>query len=228
LIKPLQVHAQIIRIDIPIMIGVSLLTTLLLLDGDLSRLDGFILGIGIVAYTWFSIQLARKEKNQSVHQEFDSHLPSPLRAAWLDPLLLGAGLATLVLGGNLLVSGAVTLALLAGLSNAFVGLTIVAIGTSLPELATSVVAAARGEGDIAIGNVVGSNIFNLLLILGLSSLIRPIRADGIHASDLIVMIALALFILPVMRSGLAISRREGGVLLVMYIGYMFYLISRGA
>jgi len=224
LIKPLRVNAQVIKVDIPIMICASIVTTLMLGNGYLGRINGFVLVLGILAYLCLSIYLARREKNKSVHSVFDESLPARFRAAWLDPLFIAGGFVALVLGGEFLVSGAVTLAAEAGLSNAFVGLTIVAIGTSLPELATSAVAAAKNEGDIAVGNVVGSNIFNLLCILGISALVRPIRATGIHVSDLLIMIGLAVLTLPVMRTGFCISRREGILLLALYAGYIVYLL----
>lgn len=224
LIKPLQVNAQVIKVDIPIMICASIATVLMLSDGYIGRVKGAILVSGIFAYICLSIYLARREKNKSVHSVFDASLPARLRAAWLDPLFIGAGFVVLVLGSELLVSGAVTLATEAGLSKAFAGLTIVAVGTSLPELATSVVAAAKNEGDIAVGNVVGSNIFNLLCILGVSALVHPIMATGIHVSDLLIMSGLAVLTLPVMRTGFRISRKEGCLLLAAYSGYIAYLL----
>ncbi len=227
LIKPLRVNAQVIKVDIPIMICVSIITALMLKNGYLGRFDGCILVFGIVAYVCLSIYLARREKNKSVHSVFDANLPARFRAAWLDPLFIASGFVILLFGSELLVSGAVALAVEAGLSNAFVGLTIVAIGTSFPELATSAVAAAKNEGDIAVGNVVGSNIFNLLCILGVSALAHPIRATGIHVSDLLVMIGLAVLTLPVMRTGFCISRKEGVLLLAVYAGYIVYLLIQG-
>ena len=224
LIRPLQVNAQVIRVDIPIMICASIVTAFMLRDGYLGRIQGIILVSGILAYICLSIYLARREKNKSVHGVFDESLPARFKAAWLEPLFIAGGFVALVFGSELLVSGAVTLATEAGLSNAFVGLTIVAFGTSLPELATSAVAAGKNEGDIAVGNVVGSNIFNLLCILGVSALVHPIRATGIHVSDLLVMIGLAVLTLPVMRTGFRISRKEGCLLLAAYGGYIVYLV----
>lgn len=224
LARPLRVDAQVVRIDIPILICASFMTALFLRDGIMSRMEGLVLVCGIIVYTCLSIYLARREKKNSVHKTFDAHLQPSGRSPWLDAVLIAGGFALLAGGGRLLVSGAVTLALEVGLSSAVVGLTIVAVGTSLPELATSVVAAVKGEGDIAIGNVVGSNIFNLLGILGFVSLLHPIEADGIRFSDLAVMIGLTLFVLPVMRTGYAISRREGVLLLAVYVSYITYLV----
>ena len=134
------------------------------------------------------------------------------------------GLALLVVGANLLVDGAVAVARFFGLSDAVIGLTIVAVGTSMPELATSVVAAFKGEGDIAVGNVVGSNVFNILGILGVASLVQPLHIEQIGAVDMAVMVGVALLVLPLMRSGFRLVRWEGAVLLALYAGYVFYLL----
>ena len=134
------------------------------------------------------------------------------------------GLVSLYLGAKLFVSGAFDLAQYLGISQAVIGLTIVAVGTSLPELATSLVAAVRKEGDIAVGNIVGSNIFNILGILGIASLIQPIKMDGIKGADLTMMMIIAILTLPMVRSGFLLSRLEGAVLLAVYSGYLYYLI----
>ena len=132
----------------------------------------------------------------------------------------------LIIGADLFVSGAVSLARTLGISQAIIGLTIVAAGTSLPELATSLVAAIRKEDDIAVGNIVGSNIFNILAILGLASLIRPIEMGGITSIDLIVMILMAILALPMAKSGFLLNRWEGAVLLSVYCGYIYYIMLR--
>ncbi|NBB72768.1 MAG: sodium:calcium antiporter, partial [Bacteroidetes bacterium] len=150
-------------------------------------------------------------------------LPS-LHRWGIDLLLLGLGLAGLVGGARLLVDGAVALARLLEVSNVVIGLTVVAIGTSLPELATSAVASWRGEGDIAVGNAVGSCIFNLLGILGLTALVHPLSTDGLGVVDGAVMLGLTLFLLPLMRTGHTLSRLEGGLLLAAYAGYIGYLV----
>ena len=133
------------------------------------------------------------------------------------------GLAVLVVGARLLVGAAVDIARAFGLSEALIGLTIVAVGTSLPELAASVVAAAKREGDIAVGNVLGSNLFNILCVLGFAALLRPLDADGVSRIDLAVMLGLAVLALPILRTGYRIGRREGAVLVAIYAGYLAWL-----
>jgi len=222
-ITPLRVQAQIIRTDVPIMIGISLLLGGLLIDGRVGRIDGILLTLGIVAYTVATVWLARRESAPAVAAEFDAGVPAQ-RALWLDLLFTVGGLGLLMGGAQLLVSGAVSIAEQFGVSQTVIGLTIVGIGTSLPELATSVAAAARGEGDIAIGNVVGSNIFNILGILGVTALIQPLSGGGLSPVDLAVMIGLAVIMLPVMRTEYTLSRVEGAVLLAIYGSYLAYLL----
>lgn len=222
-IAPLRVQAQIIRTDVPIMIGVSLVLSGLLIDGRVGRIDGILLTLGIVAYTVATVWLARRESAPAVAAEFEAGIPAQ-HAFWLDLLFTVGGLGLLMGGAQLLVSGAVSIAEQFGVSQTVIGLTIVGIGTSLPELATSVAAAARGEGDIAIGNVVGSNIFNILGILGVTALIQPLSGGGLSLVDLAVMVGLAVIMLPVMRTQYTLSRAEGAVLLAIYGSYLAYLL----
>lgn len=224
LVSPIRVDTQVVRIQIPIMIAVSVALALMLLDGKLQRLEGIGLFAGVLAYTLFSICLARKDVRESEKNELVEAVLLRNRRAWLDALFVLSGLVMLVLGAGLFVSGAVSLAQTLGISQAFIGLTIVALGTSLPELATSLVAAIRKEGDIAVGNIVGSNIFNILAILGLATFLRPIETGGIQTSDLMVMIGIAVVMLPLARSGFVLSRWEGAALLVIYGGYITYLM----
>ncbi len=224
IIRPMKVDAQLIRLDVPIVIGCSLLLSLLLMDQDLSRLEGLILATGIVLYVAFSLRMARRA-NQKIQQEFAEGIPRPGGNILRDLLLVAVGLGLLVVGADLFVDNAVQVARALGVSDAVIGLTIVAIGTSLPELATSIVAAFKKEGDIAIGNVVGSNIFNILSILGLTALLHPLHSDGIGMVDLLVMIGLVVVLLPLMRTGLRINRMEGAFLLAIYAGYMYYLAA---
>ncbi len=218
MLNPMRVHAQVVRIDAPILLAASLVLGGMLVDGRLSRLDGSLLAGGILAYTWFSIHAARSEPD-SIQQEYDRGIPNRHRL-WVDLALLVGGIGALGFGADLLVDGAVIIATAVGVSQVVVGLTVVAIGTSLPEMATSVTAAYRGEGDIAVGNAVGSSIFNILAILGVTVLVRPLPTDALRAVDLAVMIGLAVALLPMMRSGFTLSRWEGGVLLFVYAGYM--------
>lgn len=230
LIAPLIVSRQLIRLDVPIMIGASLLTFGLAWDGSLSRLDGALLFAGVLAYTGFLIYSARKDKggdDDEFAKEFGlDEAPKPY--AWAINLgLIIAGLVLLVTGSNFLVEGAVTLARALGLSELVIGLTVIAIGTSLPELATSIIAAFKGERDIAVGNIVGSNIFNLLCVLGLASLVSPAAipvAANALAFDFPVMIAVAVACLPIFFSGYRINRWEGLLFLAYYVAYTLYLI----
>jgi cation:H+ antiporter len=147
---------------------------------------------------------------------------------WQDALYLAAGLAGLLLGADLLVDGAVEVAASFGIPDAVVGLTIIAVGTSLPELATSVAAAYRGEGDIAIGNAVGSSIFNLLGILGATVAIHPLDAGSIGLADMLVMTGFAVLLLPLLRSDVTLSRREGALLLIAYVAYISWTVAGAA
>jgi cation:H+ antiporter len=223
LIKPLDVHATVIRREIPIMIGITILLLLLLLDGELTLFDGLILVFGIIIYSVLNIVLARKEKSIEVENEFREGLKSRLNVPVSITMII-VGLGFMILGANLFVTSAITIAKIIGVSDAIIGLTIVAIGTSLPELITSVVASFKNESDIAIGNVVGSNIFNILGILGTTSLIISVSTSGINIIDFGVMLFAALILLPLSKSGFKISRIEGMFLLAGYVFYIYYIL----
>lgn len=229
LIAPLVVSRQLIRLDVPLMIGASLLVYALAWDGQLSRLDGALLFTCVVIYTTFLIVSSRRaavSEDDEFTREFGLKEPGT-RFAWArDLLLIVLGLGLLVGGSTLLVEGAVSLARALGLSELIIGLTVIAIGTSLPELATSVLAAFRGERDIAVGNIVGSNIFNLLLVLGSASLVSPAAisvSPNALAFDFPVMIAVAVACLPIFFSGFRINRWEGLLFLAYYAAYIGYL-----
>ena len=223
LIRPLDVHAKVIMREIPIMIGISILLLLLLIDGELGFIDGLIFVIGLIVYLVVNVLIARKEKNPEIDSEFSEGLKSKLGIP-VSIVLMIAGLGLLILGANLFVQSAVAIAKIFNVSDAIIGLTIVAIGTSLPELITSIVAAYKKEADIAIGNVVGSNVFNILGILGITALIIPISSVGISYVDLGVMLFTAIILFPLSRTGFSISRFEGALLLAGYGGYIYYLI----
>ena len=234
LIAPLIVSRQLIRLDVPIMIGASLLTFGLAWDGSLSKLDGAILFTCIIAYTLFLVISSRKDKGSSDDEftkEFGLDEPAKPNAWMINLGLIIAGLVLLVSGSNFLVEGAVQLARALGLSELVIGLTVVAIGTSLPELATSVMAAIKGERDIAVGNIVGSNIFNLLCVLGLASMVSPqainVAANAL-AFDFPVMIAVAVACLPIFFAGYRINRWEGLLFLAYYVVYTLYLVLSSA
>jgi cation:H+ antiporter len=231
LIAPLIVAQQLVRQEVPIMIGLSLLLLLLALDGGISRLDGALLFGLMVAYTAFVIVQSRKE-NKAVEQEYAQEFGDAAKSAWDSHLaaqlgLIAAGLVLLVLGSNWLVEAAIAFAKYLGVSELVIGLTIVAAGTSLPEVATSILAAIRGERDIAVGNVVGSNTFNILGVLGVSGLVAPAALSvppSLLAFDIPVMVAVALACLPIFFTGNLIARWEGALFLGFYIAYTAYLI----
>lgn len=222
LIRPIRIHAQLVRLDVPLMIAASLLLAVLLADGAMGRVAGAVCVGALVVWIGVGIRLARRETSR-VEAEFEAGVGAPRAAGWLHALMVLAGLGALFLGGGLFVDGAVELARAIGASEAVIGLTIVAIGTSLPELATSLIGAARGHGDIAMGNVVGSNLFNILGILGIAALVAPLEISGVGWADLAVMAGVALLLLPMARSGHTLSRIEGGVLLAVYAAYMAWL-----
>lgn len=232
LISPLPVAQQLVKLDVPIMVGVSGLLMLFSIDRLLQPSDGIILLIGGVVYTLFLVYQSRKEKNAEVQSEYEREYgPTPIgRWTWVVNLAyIAVGLVTLVTGSRMFVSGAVSIAESLGVSQLVIGLTIVAAGTSLPELATSMVATFRGEGDIAVGNVVGSNIFNILTVLGVTSLTSGagvIIPESVLHFDLPVMLAVAIACLPIFLSGSVINRWEGWVFVGYYVAYATYLILR--
>lgn len=224
LIKPMIVKAQVIKREIPIMIAVTVIVILMLLNNTVSFIEGIALTLGVIAYTTISIYLSKKENNPEVEKEFENELDKKPHNVFLSIIFVLAGLGSLILGANIFVNGAVEAAVKLGVSNAVIGLTVVAIGTSLPELITSLVAGVKGEGDIAIGNVVGSNVFNILGILGITSLIKPITSYGISFLDLAIMLVTAVIVLPLSYTGFKINRWEGALLVAVYIIYIFYLL----
>ncbi|MBF0278803.1 MAG: calcium/sodium antiporter [SAR324 cluster bacterium] len=225
LISPITITTQVIRQEIPIMIIVSVLLWLLLWDGTLERWEGAILFCGILFYLGFSYFSARGENNPDLAKEFAEGVPKVKGKAWVAVALVTVGLSMLIGGGKLFVDGAIALAEFFGISQAIIGLTIVAVGTSMPELATSVMAAIKKEGDLAVGNVVGSNIFNILGILGIAALVHPLLSQDFSSVDFGVMIATAVVLLPLAWTGMKLERWEGALLLAGYLLYLFYLIQ---
>ena len=228
LVVPLTVAQQIIRLDVPIMIGVTVLMLMFAADGELGRLDGLILLAGSLVYTAFLVYQSRKESNVSVQEEYEQEYAETAQRSWRLALknvaILVVGLTVLVLGANLLVFGATAIAESFGVSQLIIGLTIIAVGTSLPELATSLVACYRGERDIAVGNVVGSNIFNILTILGVTATFHGVPVSNAAISfDIPVMLAVAIASLPIFYTGNRISRWEGLLFISYYVAYTAYL-----
>jgi len=229
LIAPLAVHSQLIRQEVPIMIGASLLLVVLIVDGRLGRLDALLLTVLMVGYMTFLVVQSRAEGKELQDEyaevvcrpgEWDSH--------WaVQTLLIGVGLGLLVLGSDWMVDAAVAFARVMGVSDLVIGLTVIAVGTSMPEIAASIMAAVRGERDIAVGNVIGSNTFNILGCLGISGLMS---GDGLSIApavlnfDLWVMVAVAVACLPVFIAGREIGRGKGLMFIGYYAAYVAYLI----
>ncbi|WP_412060564.1 calcium/sodium antiporter [Rubrivirga sp. IMCC45206] len=218
LVRPIATDPSILRRDLPVLLGITAAVIALLLDGRLGVGEGLVLVAALAAYLGWSVRQGRRE---AVSPDLPVVAPGPV---WRDALLVAGGLGGLALGADVFVGGAVALARDAGVSNAVIGLTVVAVGTSLPELATSVVAAARGEGAMAVGNVVGSNVFNLLGILGVGAIVGPLVAPGLEPVDLAVMAAFAVVLLPMMWTGRRLVRPEAAVLLAGYTAYLSYLV----
>ncbi len=235
LITPLSVANRVIRIDIPLMITASLVTWWFCIDGTLSGLEGAGLFGALVIYTIWLIRMSRREGANDALEAVAAIVPNSAarwrRSGWFQLVLILVGLLSLTLGSKLLVAGAVAIAQSLGVSPAVIGLTIIAGGTSLPEVATSVMAALAGEKDIAVGNVIGSNLFNLLGVLGLTSLVArsglPI-AENFLRFDLPVMVAVAVICLPIALKNRQISRFSGLLLLCGYVGYTLWLIQRAS
>lgn len=231
LIVPLVVHQQLVRLDVPFMITISFLLLLLGIDGLLGRWDGLLLSSLLIGYTGFLIVKSRTE-SKGRRDDYDAELGSmPESAWWKNVLWIFLGMGGLVIGSKWLVDSAVGIAAAYGVSELVIGLTIVAIGTSLPEVATSVVAALKGERDIAVGNAVGSNIFNILSVIGISSLISP---NGIAVSkaalsfDLPVMIGVAVACLPIFFTKYCITRLNGTFFILYYGAYLTYLLMNAS
>ncbi|MEI3001691.1 calcium/sodium antiporter [Victivallis lenta] len=224
-IAPLSVHRKVLRFDLPVMTAVTLaMAAIGLLLGGFNRLTGAVFFAGLLAYIAWNIRLEKRDGSgdaeTEIREEVENSRKYPL---WLAAAFVIGGAAALVLGGKFIVDGAVGLGRMAHLSEAVIGLTIVAVGTSLPELATSLVAAARGEQDIAVGNVVGSNLFNMLGIMGIAPMIRPVSAAGITPVDWGMLLVSTLLLVPFMHTGRKVVRREGAVLLALYCAYIAFL-----
>lgn len=227
---PLAVSQKLLRFDVPLMIGATCLLCVLGLDGSISRAEGGLLFSGIVAYVVFAIRQSRRSEPGVVQvyaQQYGA-APAQARRQWALHLLQAAvGLALLVVGAGWLVDGAVAIAQVLGLSELIIGLTVVAIGTSLPEIATSLIACRRGESDIAVGNAVGSNIFNIFSVMGMTAVVAPSGVPVPRAAlyfDLPVSLAAAVACLPIFFAGHRINRWEGLLFLGYYIAYLTHLV----
>jgi len=236
LMRPLALHSRTIRVDLPMMVAAALLMTALAWDGVLSLRDGITMLLAAVAYTTYIIWQSRAATG-TVRKEFAAMFgPEGARTPGTDEshkginaLYLAAGLALSVLGAHWLVGGAVEMARSLGLGEAIIGLTIVAIGTSAPELVTTIVGTLRNERDVAVGNLLGSSIYNILVILGIPSLIAPggIAVDrDLLLFDIPLMTAVALLCIPVFISGRDVSRVEGGSFVALYLAYLAFVLLR--
>lgn len=227
-IAPLLVAEQIIRQEIPIMIGASVLLLVMALDGSINRIEAATLFGLVIAYTVFLVRQSRKG-SAAMSEDFADDIPtSQWDSHWtVQTSLVVAGLVMLVLGAGWLVDSAVVFARAFGVSDLVIGLTVVAVGTSMPEIATSIVAALRGQRDIAVGNVVGSNVFNICAVLGVTGLVAPAGLPVSEAArhfDLWVMLAVAFACLPILITGREIARWEGILFLGYYAAYTAWLI----
>jgi cation:H+ antiporter len=217
IVRPATVDAALIRSGGPVMIVATLMLIVLLLNGRLSRLDGAMLAAGIVVYTLFLF------RSRQSSEQLAAETPAAVKSLPLAIFLFGAGLALLVAGGSLFVKGGAALAIGLGVAPAVVGLTVMAAGTSMPELATSVVGAARGHGAMATGNLIGSNVFNALAIPGVAAMITPLGRGGVGLVDLAIMLAVSLLALLFMFTGSRLNRLEGILLLTTYVSYCVWL-----
>jgi cation:H+ antiporter len=221
LITPLVISEQLVRIDVPVMVAASVLTLILALDGDFDAIDGAMLLALLLGYTAMQVQIGRTAAG------LDDSTPDIAGSKLRDIVMLLVGLGLLVVGSRVFLDGAIGIARALGISELVIGLTIVAAGTSLPETATSIVAAIRGHRDIAVGNVVGSNVFNVLGVLGFSSLIAPGVIDvdpSMKVFDIPVMIAVAIACMPIFFTRNVIARWQGAVFVVYYVLYIVYLV----
>ena len=232
LILPLAIEMRTLRFELPVMAGAAILLWMLAANGVLSRIDGLILVIGAIAYTFAVIRASRRETREAA-AEFSEAFPADGtrtdgRRNALDVGMMLGGIAIVVLGAEWLVDAAVGMAREFGVSDALIGLTIVAIGTSAPELVTTIVSTLRGERDIAVGNLLGSSIYNILLILGISCLVP---AHGLELTpalvriDIPIMVAVTLACIPIFISGRRVGRIEGGAMVVAYLAYLVFLLA---
>lgn len=224
IIHPIQIEMELVRRQIPIVIGCSFLLGLLFLDGELGLIEGLGLVAGLIVFIVYSYRQGSQEQASDDPQLLPIVAPKQRGRTFINVLFILVGLGSLVYGSHLFVTNTVELARLLGLSEAIIGLTLVAVGTSIPELATSVSAAVRKQADIAIGNVVGSNTFNILAVMGISSLFGTISGAQFSLVDFSVMMLFALLLLPLARTGWCIRRLEGCLLLIAYGLYIAYLM----
>ncbi len=218
-VAPMSISRNTVRKDIPFAVAASVLLPLLAIDSAIGRIDGIILLAGFAAFMYYTLSQAKAGETAPSDE-------TKMQNLWLSVFFVVLGLALLVIGSNIFVDSASRVAYALGLSEAVVGLTIVAGGTSLPELATSVVAARKGQSAIAIGNVIGSNVFNILMILGLTATISPMQIQGITHIDLLMMLGSIVMVWLFSRTKYTVERWEGALLAMVYIAYVCWLLSQ--
>jgi cation:H+ antiporter len=230
LIRPIAFERRTLRFDLPAMTAASLVLLLLALDGSLTRVEGVILGLGGAAYTAGIIWTSRQE-SAPVHADYASHSERTSsrgrRGLLLRTLTMVAGIGLLLLGAEFLVDGSIEIARSLEVSEATIGLTVIALGTAAPELVTTLTSTVRGDRDIAVGNLLGSSVYNVALILGITVMTAPAEVqipDAVVAADLLVLVVVALITVPVLLTGQRISRPEGGAFAAAYLGYLGWLI----
>ena len=223
LLHPLKVDSHLVKADVPLLVGATFMLVVLLEDMHISRMEGAFLLLCIMGYVIGNIMTVKRTSPKEDVIEGMEVPKDTSKTLKKDIGFLCIGLVSLAFGANFLVSGAVDLARLWGLSEALIGLTIVSIGTGTPELATALMAAHRKTSDLAIGNAVGSNLFNIMFVLGIAGLIVPMDAVGIRSSDLYVMLGVTILLLPTVWTGYVLDRKEGFVFLAIYVGYLYYL-----
>lgn len=233
LIRPLAVGSQVVKRELPILCCVTIVFVWMLWDRRIDRWEGFLLVAGIIVYLWTSVRFALKHPHDPFEGEVSEKAVEQARSGgrgrwWVDIGLILAGFCALVWGAERLVESGVALARIAGISEAVIGLTLVAFGTSLPELATTVVASARRQADIIAGNLVGSNLFNMMVVMGITASIKPVVAEEIQVVDLAVMLAATFVLVPFLCGrGFVLSRREGGLMVLGYAVYCTWLFQPG-
>jgi cation:H+ antiporter len=223
LILPLKVDSRIVKADVPLLTGATFMLVVLLEDFHISRMEGAFLLLCIVFYVTGNIMTVKRTSPEEDKIEGMEIPEDSGKTLWRDVGFLILGIVTLGFGANFLVTGAVDLARIFGLSEALIGLTIVSIGTGTPELATALMAAFRKSPDLAIGNVVGSNLFNIMFVLGIAGLVAPLDGKGISSLDLYVMLGVTFLLLPTVWTGRILDRKEGFLFLAIYVGYLYHL-----
>ena len=221
--NPLKVDSHLVKADVPLLAGATFMLVVLLEDFHISRMEGAFLLLCIVGYVAGNIMTVKRTSPEENKIEGVELPEDHSKNLWRDISFLFIGLIALAFGSNFLVTGAVDLARILGLSEALIGLTIVSIGTGTPEMATALMAAYRKRADLAIGNAVGSNLFNIMFVLGIAALVAPLDGKGISSIDLYVMLGVTILLLPTVWTGRILDRKEGFLFLAIYVGYLYHL-----